>query len=46
MHFEGDSQVVTGPLVLSSEHITAYFGEEETALERLELHGHADIHSH
>ena len=45
MHFEGDSQVVTGPLVLSSEHITAYFGEEETALERLELHGHADIHS-
>ena len=45
MRFEGGVQVTTGPLVLESENMTAHFGEEETALERLELRGRAAIHS-
>ena len=45
MHFEGGTEVVTGPMVLESENTTALFGEEETALERLELRGRARIHS-
>ena len=45
MHFEGGTVVLTGPMVLESENTTAHFGEEETALERLELRGRARIHS-
>ena len=38
-HFEGGTRVVTGSMVLESENATAHFGEAETALERLDLHG-------
>ena len=41
MHFEGGTTVFTGSMVLESENATAHFGEEETALERLELRGGA-----
>ena len=43
MHFEGGTKVFTGSMVLESENATAHFGEEETALERLELRGGARI---
>ncbi len=43
MHFEGGTTVFTGSLVLESENATAHFGEEETALERLELRRGARI---
>ena len=45
MHFEGGTEVLTGSMVLESENTTARFGEEDTALERLELRGRARIHS-
>ena len=45
MRFEGGATVATGPLLLESENMTAHFGEEETALERIELRGLADIRS-
>ncbi len=45
MHFAGGTEILTGPMVLESEDTTAHFGEEETALERLELRGHARIRS-
>ena len=45
MHFEGGTQVGTGPMVLESDNMTAHFGDEDTALERLELRGRAGIHS-
>jgi lipopolysaccharide export system protein LptA len=45
MRFEGGTTAATGPLVLESENMTAHFGEEETALERIELRGLADIRS-
>ena len=45
MHFDGGTEVLTGPMVLESQNTTAHFGEEETALERLELRGSARIHS-
>lgn len=43
MRFDGGTEVLTGPMVLEAEHSTAHFGEEETALERLELSGSARI---
>ena len=45
MHFDGGTVVLTGPMVLESEIATAHFGEEETALERLELRGSVRIRS-
>ena len=45
MRFEGAAEVLTGPMVLESESATAYFGEEETALERLLLQGGARLHA-
>ena len=45
MRFDGSTEVLTGSMVLESESATAYFGEEETALERLELLGSARIDS-
>ena len=45
MHFDGGTEVLTGPMVLESGRTTAHFGEEETALERLELRGRARIRS-
>ena len=45
MHFDGGTEVLTGSMVLESESATARFGEEDTALERLELRGRARIHS-
>ena len=45
MYFDGGTVVRTGPMVLESENTTAHFGEEETALERLELRGNAVIRS-
>ena len=45
MYFDGGVVVRTGPMVLKSENTTAHFGEEETALERLELRGRAHIRS-
>jgi lipopolysaccharide export system protein LptA len=45
MRFEGGTTAATGPLVLESDNMTAHFGEEETALERIELRGRADIHT-
>ena len=44
MHFEGYAQVTTGSMVLESEIATLHFGEEETALEQLELRGNARIY--
>ena len=43
MRFEAGTEILTGSMVLRSETTTAHFGEEETALERLELHGGARI---
>lgn len=43
MNFEGGASVVTGSMVLESEKATLHFGEEDTALERLELRGRARI---
>ncbi len=45
MHFSGGTTVLTGPMLLESENTSAYFGEEKTALERLELHGGSRIRS-
>ena len=45
MRFEADTEVLTGSMVLRSESTTAHFGEEETALERLELQGGARIYA-
>jgi lipopolysaccharide export system protein LptA len=45
MFFEEGAEVHTGPQVLESDEITAHFGDDETALERLELRGSARIHS-
>ena len=45
MYFDGGAVVLTGPMVLESENTTAHFGEEETALERLELRGDTHIRS-
>ena len=45
MHFTGGTEILTGPMVLESENATAHFGEEETALERLELRRQARIRS-
>jgi lipopolysaccharide export system protein LptA len=45
MLFEGGAEVHTGPQVLESDETTAHFGDDETALERLELRGSARIHS-
>ena len=44
MHFEGSAEVTTGSMVLVSETATLHFGEEETALELLELRGNARIY--
>ena len=43
MFFEGGTEIHTGDLVVQSQEATAYFGEEETALERLELRGDATV---
>jgi len=45
MYFDGASEVRTGPLTLESDETTAYFGDGETSLERLELRGSARIRS-
>ena len=45
MHFDGETEVWTGPLTLESEETTAHFGDGETSLERLELRGNARIRS-
>ena len=45
MHFDGGVIVRTGQLVLQAENTTAHFGEEETALERLELRQDAHVRS-
>ena len=45
MRFEAGTEILTGSMVLGSETTTAHFGEEETALERLELHGGARIYA-
>ena len=45
MYFDGGTVVLTGSMVLESEDTTAHFGEEETALERLELRGDTHIRS-
>ena len=45
MQFDGGTEVKTGAMVLESENASAHFGEEEAALERIELRGHARIHS-
>ena len=44
MHFDGGTEVVTGSMLLEAETTTAHFGEEETALEQLELRGNARIY--
>ena len=45
MRFEGGAEVRTGSMILHSDDTTAHFGEEETALERLELRGNTSIRS-
>ena len=45
MLFEGGAVIHTGEMVLQADEATAYFGEEETALDRLELRGRANVRS-
>ena len=45
MHFDGGTVVRTGQMVLQAENTTAHFGEEETALERIELRQDAHVRS-
>ena len=45
MSFEGGTEVTTGSQRLEAETTTAHFGEDEAALERLELRGDARIHT-
>ena len=45
MFFEGDTVIHTGALVVQAQEATAYFGEEQTALDRLELRGDAKVSS-
>ena len=46
MLFEDGAVINTGEMVLQADEATAYFGEEETALERLELRGRANVRSY
>lgn len=45
MSFDGETEVATGSQRLEADTSTAHFGEDETALERLELRGNARIHT-
>lgn len=45
MHFAGGTAIETGPHLLTADTTSAYFGEEDTALERLELTGTARMTS-
>ena len=45
MHFEGGTNIRTGEMSIVSQTATAHFGEEETALESIELHGDVRIRS-
>ncbi|HIE93039.1 MAG TPA: hypothetical protein EYQ83_09305 [Acidobacteria bacterium] len=45
MNFDGETRVSTGTQFIEADHTTAHFGVDETALERLELHGHARIYT-
>lgn len=45
MSFDGGTEVTTGSQRLEAKTTTAHFGENETALERLDLRGDARIHT-
>ena len=45
MYFDGGSTVTTGSYRLDADDVTVRFGEDETALEGLELRGNASIRS-
>ena len=45
MHFEGGTSIRTGEMTIVSDTATAYFGEEATALESIELGGDVRIRS-